>query len=291
MLTLVLFSGCTFLFSSSGSDQGLVFEIEDREQIKEVKTGDKFQVVLIGENKGLYDVDDLIVTASGFSPDILDLPALIKYEDTIFGSRELGIPDKFELILDGVVKETKGTRISQPVKLNMCYTYDNIVEKNMCIDTDSDTSDCAPSVDHKLSKAQGGPVIVTDINYESSDTIQGREATFTIKFEQISRANNLTIVQADIYDDFCTSKYEEYLDPIQKKDQVNVLGVYLGGELMDCTSSTINARSIDLARSESWVCRAIVDPSFGDYTVPLRIEFTYGVFQSLEQEFIVTSKA
>lgn len=205
--------------------QGITLALSQNSPPSDVFSDETYSLVLEVRNRGAYpeDGDDLDVDLyfSGFDPELIDLPD----EDSISieGSKSQTNPEGglefYEEEFDVALWDDTDS-LPQDIRITACYEYQTFAPLDLCVDPDptrQEDDTCTP-IGASGAGGQAAPIAVTSVTQEN---LKGK-IRVTIKISNVGGGGVFTDT--------------ECLKPERSKENtVTLLGVYLGGEDMDCT--------------------------------------------------------
>jgi hypothetical protein len=139
----------------------------------EIKEGQAFQAIIEVQNKGAYDINDLVLSLTGIKEQytqVLDQPKLKIIEN--LAGKSLDYPEGSKEIVTFNLKNEKRLptdKHTELIKIDACYKYQTIASAEICINPSSQivvaqsAISCPQDKTVSLSGGQGAPIAITKI--------------------------------------------------------------------------------------------------------------------------------
>lgn len=245
----------------------------------QVLEGGQFDLMLELQNKGAYDIDDLVFSI-GTNEEYISLREDQSSAFTQIKGKSLENPngDKVLLNLKGVAGRVSSMNpISTPVSLTFCYSYQTSANPMVCMDTDlanqrSIKKACSLSSQSSVSTGggQGAPVTITRVEtgmlgHDDPDRLIPHFKIF------LSNAGGGQVIDA--------ADIESYCGGTPKKDVFNIINVKvrLQDKYLVCSKDVLTLKSADT--TENYVeCELPegISRQIPPYTAPLSVTLDYG---------------
>ena len=297
VLLLVIITGCNLSGGAGkGADitgtEGLTIKIGTVPSL--VYLGQSFSIPVTIENAGTSDIEDAILSISGYNNKYIHLDGPSRIEKinlvgrttfspvgerttTIFNVGAISLPDNKE-------------EITQVFQIKGCYKYKTIANPVVCINPRLGRGEPSPpgSCDNRidtLSPTQGAPIAVTGV---TAITITNEPVMeFHIEVDDVSEKGEAIL--EELYAKECLGK--ESVSP--EEIEVIKIEAFLSGQKLQCFEPGRGDEETDKFiirdKGPSVICRAAIDPDTDPYTAVLSIQLKYG-YVYIAKPFPVTLK-
>ena len=243
--------------------------------------GQSFSIPITLENKGTSNIEDAILSISGYEEQYVhfDVPPIVEKINLEGRTALTPIGERTTKIFRvGSISLPQGKDIAQVFLARVCYKYKTIASPIVCINPKLASGEsvqpgaCDPSK-VQLSSTQGAPLAVTKV--EVIPLSNEGFVSFIIHVKDVSKGP--AAILEDSYAKPCARGIGTlFVDEVGKIK----IEAFLSGQKIQCFSLFEDAIEADMFKITKEgpfaICRATIDPEADAYTTPLSIELSYG---------------